>query len=500
MGRARKFVAIDLGASSGRVLLGRWDGSRFDVGEAHRFVNGPVATMGHLHWDVLSIWAEIKSGLASCVAGESRGDGELAGLGLDTWGVDYALLDRAGKLLGNPYHYRDRRNDGTMELAFGRVPRSAMYDTTGIQMMQINTIFQLLSMVRDGDPQLDSARTLLPMSNLFGYWLSGRPVAEYTFATTTQCLEARDRRWAVELLSQLGIPTGIFPPLVEPATILGPLLADVAGETGLPGSLPVIAVGSHDTASAVAAIPGLDARSAYISSGTWSLMGVEVGAPIINELSLAGNFTNEGGVGGTIRLLRNIPGLWLLQECRRHWAREGSDYSWEVLLDRAERAEPFRCVIDPDAPELLNPPDMPAAIRTLCRRAGQEQPETVGAVVRCCLESLALRYRATLEDLQELVGHRLDVVRIVGGGSQNRLLCQMAADACGVPVVAGPVEATALGNLMVQAIATGDLDDLAAGRAAVAASVTLDTYEPRSGGAWDEMLARLRRPAADGSR
>jgi rhamnulokinase len=338
------------------------------------------------------------------------------------------------------------------------------------------------------------------MSNLFGYWLSGRPVAEYTFATTTQCLEARDRRWAVELLSQLGIPTGIFPPLVEPATILGPLLADVAQETGLPGSLPVIAVGSHDTASAVAAIPGLDARSAYISSGTWSLMGVEVGAPIINELSLAGNFTNEGGVGGTIRLLRNIPGLWLLQECRRHWAREGSDYSWDGLLDLAERAEPFRFVIDPDAPELLNPPDMPAAIRALCLKAGQEQPETVGAVVRCCLESLALRYRATLEDLQELVGHRLDVVRIVGGGSQNRLLCQMAADACGVPVVAGPVEATALGNLMVQAIATGDLDDLAAGRAAVAASVTLDTYEPRSGGAWDEMLVRLRRPAADGSR
>jgi rhamnulokinase len=495
MGRARKFVAIDLGASSGRVLLGRWDGARFDVGESHRFANGPVATMGRLHWDVLSIWAEIKSGLACCVAGETRGAGELAGIGLDTWGVDYALLDRDGRMLGNPYHYRDRRNDGTMELAFERVPRSSIYDTTGIQMMQINTLYQLLSMVRDGDPQLDVAKTLLLMPNLFGYWLSGQPVAEYTFATTTQCLEARDRRWAVELLDKLGIPTGIFPPLVGPGTVLGPLLADVAQETGLEGSVPVIAVGSHDTASAVAAIPGLDARSAYISSGTWSLMGVEVAAPVINELSLAGNFTNEGGVGGTIRLLRNIPGLWLLQECRRHWQHEGSEYSWEGLLDRAEREEPFRCIIDPDAPELLNPPDMPAAIRALCRQTGQEPPETVGAVVRCCLESLALRYRATLDDLQELVGHRLDVIRIVGGGSQNRLLCQMAADACGVPVVAGPVEATALGNLMVQAIATGELDDVAAGRAAVAASVTLDTYEPRSGGAWEEMLARLRRPA-----
>jgi rhamnulokinase len=495
MGLARKFVAIDLGASSGRVLLGRWDGARFEVGEAHRFANGPVDAMGHLHWDALSIWAEIKSGLTRCVAGETRGGGELAGLGLDTWGVDYALLDRKGQMLGNPFHYRDNRTDGAMDLAFEKVPRSAMYDTTGIQMMQINTVFQLLSMVRDGDPQLDVAKTLLPMPNLFGYWLSGRPVAEYTSATTTQCLDARDRRWALGMLGRLSIPTGIFPPLVAPGTALGPLLDEVAQETGMTGSVPVIAVGSHDTASAVAAIPGLDARSVYISSGTWSAMGVEVAAPIINELSLAGNFTNEGGVGGTIRLLRNIPGLWLLQECRRQWLREGSDYSWEGLLDRAEREEPFRCIIDPDAPELLNPLDMPAAIRALCRHTGQEPPETVGAVVRCCLESLALRYRATLDDLQELVGHRLEVIRIVGGGSQNRLLCQMTADACDVPVVAGPVEATALGNLMVQAIATGELDDVAAGRAAVAASVTLDTYEPRSGGAWDEMLARLRRPA-----
>ncbi len=492
MGRARKFVAVDLGASSGRLVVGRWDGARFDLSEAHRFANGPVAMLGHQYWDVLSIWAEIKSGLSCCIAGETQGAGEVAGLGLDTWGVDYALLDRGGKLLGNPYHYRDSRNDGTIELACGRVPRSSIYDATGIQLMQINTLFQLLSMVRDGDPQLEAAATLLPMPNLFGYWLSGRPAAEYTIATTTQCLQARERRWAVELLEKLGIPTGILPPIVEPGTFLGNVLPEVAAETGLTGSVPVIAVGSHDTASAVAAIPGLDPRSAYISSGTWSLMGVETVAPVIDERSLAGNFTNEGGVGGTIRLLRNLPGLWLVQECRRHWRREGSDYSWEALLERAEREEPFRHLIDPDAPELLNPPDMPAAIRELCRRSGQEPPETVGAVIRCCLESLALSYRSTLDDLQELVGHRLEVVRIVGGGSQNRPLCQMAADACGVPVVAGPVEATALGNLMVQAIATGDLDDIAAGREAVAASVTLDSYEPRPGGAWEEMLGRMR--------
>lgn len=499
MAGVRKFAAVDLGASSGRVLMGRWDGSRFDVSEAYRFANGPVSAQGHQYWDALSIWTEIKSGLARCAAGGTYGAGELAGVGVDTWGVDYALLDSAGKLLGNPYHYRDRRTDGIMELAFGRVPRPAIYNETGIQMMQINTLYQLLSMVRDGDPQLDAARTLLPMPSLFGYWLAGVPVAEYTHATTTQCLAAVDRRWAVGLLEKLGIPAEIFPPLVEPGAVVGPLLVGVAEEIGQTGPVPVIAVGSHDTASAVAAIPDLDARSAYISSGTWSLMGVEVGAPVITETSLAGNFTNEGGVEGTIRLLRNIPGLWLIQECRRNWQREGSDYSWEGLLERAERERPFAYLIDPDAPELLSPPDMPAAIRAVCRRTGQAEPETVGAVVRCCFESLAVRYRVTLEDLEQLVGHRLEVVRIVGGGSQNRLLCQMAADACGLPVVAGPVEATALGNLMMQAIATGELDDLAAGRAAVANSVTLDRYEPHPDSGWQEALARMRRLTSERS-
>jgi rhamnulokinase len=494
MAQTRKFVAIDLGASSGRVLLGRWDGSRFDLGEVHRFANGPVTTMGHQHWDVLSIWSEIKTGLSCCLSGEAHGTDGLSGLGIDTWGVDYALLDRDGRLLGNPYHYRDRRGDGMMDLVFEKVPRAEIYGTTGIQPLQINTLYQLFSMVRADDPILGAAKTLLPMPNLFGYWLSGVATAEYTDATTTQCLEAREGRWATEMMGRLGIPTGMFPQLVLPGTVMGPLLPEVAIETSLAGSVPVIAVGSHDTASAVAAIPGLDSRSAYISSGTWSLMGVEIAEPIITERALAGGFTNEGGIGGTIRLLRNIAGLWLISACRRQWQHEGSEYSWDALLERAEREEPFRYIIDPDAPELLNPPDMPAAIRDLCRRTGQEPPETVGAVVRCCLESLALRYRATLDDLQELVGHRLEVIRIVGGGSQNRLLCQMAADACGVPVVAGPVEATALGNLMVQAIATGELDGVEAGRAAVAASVTLDTYEPRPGGAWDEMLTRLRRP------
>lgn len=504
MDSARRYAAVDLGASSGRVLLGRWDGERFGLTELHRFANGPVETSGELHWDVPRIWSEIKAGLARCaaVAGGAAGGGtaELAGVGLDTWGVDYALLDRDGRLLGNPYHYRDSRTDGILEHAFELVPRSVLYQETGIVPMQINTIFQLLSMVRSRDPRLGAAATLLPMPNLFSFWLTGRQVAEYTHATTTQCLSVRDPGWATALLTRFGIPAAIFPPIVAPGTVLGPVLADVAAEVGLAGgqsaAAPVIAVGCHDTASAVAAIPGLDSRSAYISSGTWSLMGVEVNAPVVTERSLAGGFSNEGGVGGKIRLLRNIPGLWLLQQCRRQWQLEGRDYGWDELTREAERADPLLCLVDPDAPELQNPPDMPAAIAAYCRRTGQPAPETVGAVVRCCLESLAARYRVTFADLQEVLGRPLDTIRIVGGGSRNGLLCQLAADACGVPVVAGPTEATALGNLMIQAIATGELDDLGAGRAAVAASVTLRTYEPHSGTAWEDKLARLHSRAA----
>ena len=504
MARTRDFLAIDLGASSGRVLAGRWDGARFGLSEVHRFANEPVSSIGRLHWDVLAIWSEIKTGMARYAAeqrvGTPIGDGgaarpgELAGLGLDTWGVDFALLDRAGNLLGNPYHYRDRRTAGIMERAFERVPRRDVFMTTGVQPMHYNTLYQLLAMVLAEDPQLGAAATMLTMPNLFAYWLCGQRVAERTHATTTQCLDAHTGGWAIGLLEALLIPTRILPPLIEPGTLLGPTSAEVSAETGI-SPAPVFAVACHDTASAVAAIPGLDTESAYISSGTWSLMGVETASPIITDAVLAAGFTNEGGVAGTTRLLRNIPGLWLIAECRRRWRRDGQDYGWEELAATAERSPALRSLIDPDDPSLVNPPDMPAAIRALCRHTGQEPPETVGAVVRCCLESLALRYRATLDDLQELVGHRLEVIRIVGGGSQNRLLCQMTADACGVPVVAGPVEATALGNLMVQAIATGELDGIAAGRAAVAASVTLDTYEPSSGGAWDEMLARLRRPA-----
>jgi rhamnulokinase len=490
MDRSRQYLAVDLGASNGRVLAGRWDGARFDLREVHRFDNGPVAVTGHLYWDALRLWAEIKAGISKHIA-QSRG--RVSGLGIDCWGVDFALLDRDGRLLGNPSHYRDSRTDGIMEFALDRVPRDAIYAATGIQLMKINTLFQLVSMVRSGDAQLDVAAVLLPIPNLFNYWLSGERLAEYTHATTTQCVDVHTRRWAVELLDRLQIPSRIFPPIVDAGTTIGPLLPEIAAEVGLVAPAPVIAVGCHDTASAVAAIPALGTDSAYISSGTWSLMGVEASAPVINDRSLELGFTNEGGVAGTIRLLKNIPGLWLIQECRRQWQREGAMYSWDDLLAAADRAEAFRCIVDPDIPEFLSPPDMLAAIRDACVRSGQPPPETVGAVVRCCLESLAVRCRVTLDDLEELVAHRLDTIRVVGGGSQNRLLCQLTADACRRPLVAGPAEAAALGNLMVQAVATGDLADVAEGRTAIASSVKLETYEPRSeGGRWQEAVVRMR--------
>jgi rhamnulokinase len=482
------YLAIDLGASSGRVMRGLWDGQRFVLNELHRFPNGPVAVRGHLHWDVLRLWQEITSGIARYATQE---DAPLAGIGIDTWGVDFALLDRAGQLLGNPYHYRDRRTDGMLRVVDGYVSPERLYAQTGIQRLPINTLYQLVSMRQSGDPQLDAADTLLLMPDLFHYWLTGQKVAEYTNATTTQFFDARERRWAADLLAALELPSRILPPTVAPGTLLGELLPDVRSATGLRHSAPVIATATHDTASAVAAVPGLDERSAYISSGTWSLVGVEIDQPVLSERARALNFTNEGGVAGTIRFLKNVGGLWLLQECQRQWRHAGQPYSWAELVAQAEAAPPLRSLVDPDAPDFLNPGDMPSAIQTYCQRTGQPAPASVGALVRCCLESLALKYRWVVEALAALTGRQLDTIRIVGGGSQNTLLCQLTADACRRQVVAGPVEATALGNIVVQAIATGHLPDLAAGRAAVAASFPQSTYAPQNSGDWAAAALRF---------
>ena len=484
------FLAIDLGASSGRVLLARWDGSRFAIQELHRFANGPVHVLGHMYWDVLRQWEEVTAGLGKYAALEAA---PLAGIGVDTWGVDFALLDRNGRLLGNPYHYRDSRTDGMPDRAHQAVPFSRMFRTTGIQFMQLNTVYQLYSMVQSREQQLETANTLLMMPDLFHYWLTGRKAVEYTIASTSQMLDARSRQWASGLISELGIPVHILPSIIAPASIVGNVLPTVATATGLQGVVPVIATGSHDTADAVAGIPDLDEQSVYISSGTWSLMGVEIPEPVITEQALALNVTNEGGVGNTIRLLKNIAGLWMLQESRRQWQREGHEYSWDDLMEAAAAAPPFRSLIDPDSSEFLNPADMVGSICAFCQRTDQPRPDSVGAVVRCCLESLALKYRRVIDGLESITGRRFGKILIVGGGSQNRLLCQFAADACSRPVVAGPVEATALGNIMVQAVATGHLPDIVAGRQAIAASITRRTFSPHASAGWDDAHAHFAR-------
>jgi rhamnulokinase len=482
------FIAVDLGAASGRVLLGRWDGARFAIVELHRFANGPVEVLGHLHWDLLRLWSEIKQGLHRYA---QQFDAPLAGIGVDSWGVDFGLLDRHGRLLGNPYHYRDRRNAGMAERVAELIPPAELFAQTGLQVLPFNTLYQLYSMARSDDPQLQAADTLLMIPDLLHYWLTGRAVGEYSNASTTQMLDCRSRQWLPALLDRLGLPAAILPPLVAPGTLIEQLRGDVLRELGLRHPVPVIAPATHDTASAVAAVPRLDSASAYISSGTWSLVGVEIPQPITSPAAQQLNVTNEGGVAGTIRLLKNVAGLWLLQASQHAWQRAGTTLGWEQILAEAAAAPPLHSLIDPDDPALHNPDDMPAAIREFCRRTEQPQPQSIGAVARCCLESLALRYRWVIQALERLTGKRITTIRIVGGGSQNRLLCQITADACGRPVIAGPVEATALGNIMLQAIATGYLADIEAGRAAIAASVAPTRFEPQPTVDWERAFERF---------
>ncbi len=479
-------LAFDLGAESGRAVLGHLDGERLRLEEVHRFGNGPVPLLGSLHWDVLRLWAEVMAGLRAAAAQAGRA---LASVGVDTWGVDFALLAGDGSLLGNPYHYRDRRTDGIMEEAFQVVPRAEIYAQTGIQFLQFNTLYQLLAMVKAGSAALAAAQTLLTIPDLFHYWLSGCQANEFTIATTTQCYDPRRGDWAIDLLQRLGIPTHILGRIVPPCTVLGPLQAEVAREADCP-VVPVVAPGSHDTASAVAAVPATRPDYAYLSSGTWSLMGVEVQQPLISAESLACNVTNEGGVGGTFRLLKNIMGLWLVRECRRAWARSGEALSYDDLTQLAAEAPAFGALIVPGDARFLPPGDMPARIQAFCRETGQAVPESRGQVIRCALESLALEYRRVLAQLEGLAGHPLPVLHVVGGGSRNRLLNQFTANATGRAVIAGPVEATATGNILGQALALGHIGSLAEGRALVRRSFDLVTFEPERSAAWDDAYAR----------
>jgi rhamnulokinase len=468
-------AAVDLGASSGRVMAGRVGTRSLDLLEVHRFVNGPVRVGPTLYWDVLGLYREVLHGLSVAAR-----DHDLAGIGVDSWAVDYGLLDVSGSLLGNPVHYRDNRTDGVLERVLKTVSAGELYAVTGLQQLPFNTIYQLVSAL--GTSQLEIADRLLLIPDLLGYWLTGQVGAEATNASTTQLYDVRSRTWATHLAERVGIPTRLLPPLREAGDIVGSLLPGVAADLGLRAAIPLVAVGSHDTASSVVAIPAAPGgRFAYISSGTWSLVGVELESPVLTGAAQQANFTNEGGVDGRIRFLRNVMGLWMLQECVRTWASDGDVPDLAELLRQAGHVPAFVSLVDPDVPGFLAPGAMPERVALACRASGQPIPAGRAEMVRAILESLALAYRRTVRAAQELSGREIEVIHIVGGGSRNELLCQLTADACGLPVLAGPVEASALGNVLVQARALGaQLPDLEAMRALVARTHEVHRYAPQA--------------------
>lgn len=480
-------LAFDLGAESGRAVLGLLEGGRLTVRELHRFPNTPLEVAGHIHWNVPVLLDEMKKAMRACGVAAPGGP---ASLGVDTWGVDFGLLARDGNLLGLPFCYRDARTRGAMEDYFRLVPREALYEATGIQFMPFNTLFQLYAMVRDRSPLLDAAADLLLMPDLFNYLFTGNKNSEFTIASTSQMLDPRTRDWIPGLFQAMGLSKKILRPIVEPGTVLGPLRPELAAETGLRG-VPVVATAGHDTAAAVAAVPARPGNWAYISSGTWSLVGVEEKAPIINERALARNFTNEGGVAGTIRFLKNVTGLWLVQQCRKAW--EGARaLSYAELTEAAAEAPPFQALIDPDDPAFLNPPDMPEAIRDYCRRTGQAPPASEAGLVRSILESLALKYRLVVDQMEEVIGRPVDRIHIIGGGSRNRLLCRFTAEATGRPVSAGPAEATAVGNILVQAMALKAVGSHEEMRAVVRGSFEPEEYPAGRDKSWRDAFDRFR--------
>ncbi len=484
MTQARNYLAIDLGAESGRTIVGSLAGDKLKLTETHRFANGPVRLNDGLHWDVLRLWSDIKEGISKSKAIDS--------IGLDTWAIDFALLDKNNSLLSSPFHYRDARTDGMMDEAFKRLPRAEIFSNTGIQFMQINTLYQLLAMSVQKSPLFDIAKTFVTIPDLFNYWLSGELTNEFTNATTTQCFDPRKRDWATPVLDAMEIPVHLFKPVTDSGTRIGTLLPSLAEETGA-GAIPIILPACHDTGSAVVAVPAKNDDFVWLSSGTWSIMGAEVREPCLNDKALEYNFTNEGGVFGTWRLSKNIMGLWLVQECRREWMRGGEEVSFDALTQLAAKSEAFLSVIDPDVAEFLHPGDMPSRIQKFCADTNQHVPQTKGQIVRVVLESIALKYRLVLERLEELTGKRFEPLHIIGGGTKNNLLNQFAADATGRTEVAGPVEATAIGNILMQAIGMKHLGSLTEAREVVRASFEPEIYEPNRKADWDEAYSRLQK-------
>lgn len=482
-----KFLAFDFGASSGRAMLGKFDGEKIVFEEKHRFSNDPVTVNGGMYWDVLRLFHEIKQGILKCA---NSGDKDIDCIGIDTWGVDYGFLDKNGKLLGNPHHYRDTRTDGMYEKAFSLVSKEEIFEKTGIAFNWFNTLYQLLSEKLSGDTCLENADKLLFMPDLFNYFLTGEKRCEYTIASTSQMLDSKNRSWAKDLLTKMGLPTDIYADMINPGQKVGVLKEELAKELGVE-RIPVIAVASHDTASAVVSVPvEKNEDYIYISSGTWSLMGVELDSPMVTKEAMMHNFTNEGGAENKIRFLKNIMGLWLIQESRRQWDREGTLLSFDELESEARQAEPFASLIDPDRQEFQTPGNMPERIREFCRQTGQKVPQTKGEIIRAIAESLAFKYRHTIEGMEEVTGKKYGVINIVGGGIKDKMICAFTANATNRKVVTGPVEATAIGNVIMQGIAMGAIKDLYEGRQIVKKSFPTDEYLPQDAGSWDKAYGK----------
>ena len=483
MNKKYKFLAFDLGASSGRAMLGVLDGNKLTLEEKHRFLNEPVNINGSLHWDILRLFHEIKQGILKCA---NSGDGDIDCIGIDTWGVDYGLLDKDDKLIANPYHYRDTRTEGMFDKAFEIVPKAEIFSNTGIAFNWFNTLYQVLQSKISGDTAYENAKTLLFIPDLLNFFLTGEKRTEYTVATTSQMFDAQKGDWAWDMLEKFGLNTDIFAPMVYPGETVGTLRAEIAEELGV-GRIPVVAVASHDTGSAVVSVPVTDEKDfVYISSGTWSLMGVELDAPNVSSEAMEYNLTNEGGYNKSIRFLKNIMGMWLVQESRRQWKREGEELGFGELSDMAAKAEPFKCFINPDYADFQTPGNMPERIRKYCEKTGQYVPKTKGEIIRCIGESLAFKYRNTIEGIETVTGKKYNSVNIVGGGVQDKPVCQFTANACGVAVNAGPIEATAIGNIAVLAIASGAVKDIAESRQLIKDNFEVNEYAPCDVKAWDE--------------
>ena len=490
MKKTYKFLAFDFGASSGRAILATFENDKIVLEEKHRFSNDPVTVNGGFYWDVMRLFHEIKQGILACA---NSGDKDIDCIGIDTWGVDYGLLDKNDKLLSNPYHYRDTRTDGMYDKAFEKVSKEFIYNSTGIAFNWFNTLFQVLSSKLSNDVALKNAKTLLFMPDLLNFFLTGEKRCEYTIASTSQMFDSKSHTWATKLLKKLRLPTNIFAPMIYPGEQVGVLLPEIAEELGV-AQIPVIAVASHDTGSAVASVPVVDNEDfIYISSGTWSLMGVELKEPNVTEDALKYNFTNEGGVNKTIRFLKNIMGLWLIQESRRQWKREGEELSFNELEQQANEATAFESFIDPDYHTFQTPGNMPRRIREYCEKTGQKVPQTKGEIIRCIAQSLAFKYRETVEGMEDVTKNTYSVINIVGGGIKDKMICQFTANATGRRVSTGPVEATSIGNVMVQGIGVGAIKDLKQGRQIIKNSIDIEVYEPQDTELWNKAYEEWKR-------